>query len=145
MKTLKNVSALLLMVLTTSAFAAESTKKEQFNVNYTIQKYIDALSYGKIQGINQVLDSDAKFTITGGKRILNYNKEQLLTSLQSIQNIRQNCVTGYSIVELDSSQAVVKVTMEYDNFSRINFLSIANTAEGWKITNISSSFIRKSA
>jgi hypothetical protein len=140
MKTLKNVSAIVLIALSTSAFATENSKKEKFNLNYTVQKYIDALTYGKMEGISQVLDTDAKFTITGGKKILSYNRSQILASLQSIQNVQQNCVTGYSVVELNTSQAVVKVTMKYANFSRVNFLSMANTAEGWKITNVSSSF-----
>lgn len=140
MKTLKIASVVALMVLSINVFASEGSRKEKFNMNYTVQKYIDALSYGKINGISQVLDADVKFTLTGGKRTLNYNKPQILAYLQSIQNIHQNCVTGYSIIDLNSSQAVVKVTMKYDSFSRVNFLSMANTAEGWKITNVSTSF-----
>lgn len=140
MKTLKIASVVALMVLSINVFASEGSRKEKFNMNYAVQKYIDALSYGKINGISQVLDADVKFTLTGGKRTLNYNKPQILAYLQSIQNIHQNCVTGYSIIDLNSSQAVVKVTMKYDSFSRVNFLSMANTAEGWKITNVSTSF-----
>ena len=141
MKALKIQIAALLIVFSTSAFATDVEMNERLKVNHTLQKYIDALSYGKITGMSEVLDNQAKFTIIGGKKTINYNKAQMVNSLHSIENIQQNCATSYSFIELNTAQAIVKITMKYDGFSRVNFLNIANTADGWKITNVSSSFI----
>ena len=142
MKTFKIVFAALTMLVSASSFATDSGKKEKLNMSFAVQTYIDAMSHGKIKGMHEVLDTDAKFTITGGNKTLNYNKTQILYSLKQIENIQQNCVTSYNIVDLNATQAIVKVTMKYERFSRVNFLSMANTAEGWKITNVSSSFLR---
>ncbi|HEY0668984.1 MAG TPA: nuclear transport factor 2 family protein [Sphingobacteriaceae bacterium] len=142
MKTLKiQIATALLIVFSTTAFASDIEKNERIKVNHTLQKYIDALSYGKINGIADVFDSQAKFTITGGKKTINYNKAQMLNSLHVMKNIEQNCTTSFSFIELNAAQVIVKVTMKYEGFSRVNFLNMANTADGWKITNVSSSFI----
>lgn len=142
MKTLKTFSAALLMLLSVSAFAADGSKKEEkLGMNYALKTYIDAVAHGKIGSLEEVLDKDIKFTTTRGQKIINHNKVELLNSLQGIRNVEQNCTTEYSIVESVPTLSVVKVVMKYEGFSKVTYLSLANSAKGWKITNISTSFI----
>lgn len=142
MKTLKTLTAAVLIVISTSAFANDIEKNEKATINYTLQKYIGALSYGKINGLSEVLDPQVQFTITGMNKTIHYNKEQILSSLKPLKNIQQNCITSYNVVELNSSQAIVRVTMKYEAFSRVDFVNMANTSDGWKVTNASSSFLK---
>lgn len=141
MKTLALLSAALLFNFSTFASSKEYAKRDKLNMSYTVYKYIDALSYGKINGISEVLDPNAKFTVTNGKKTSHYTRSEILPSLQSFKNVQQNCSTSYRIIDLNSTQAVVKVSMQYEGFSRINYLTMFNTPKGWKISNVSSSFI----
>lgn len=141
MKTLKSITAALLIVLSTSAFAKDDTKAEKLNINYALKTYIDAVTHGKIEGLSEVMDKDVKFTTTRGAQIISYNKNQMLESIKSLQNVEQNCTTDYSIVESTPTQSIVKVTMKYEGFSKINFLNMANTGKGWKIVSVSTSFM----
>jgi hypothetical protein len=142
MKTLKALTAAVLIVISSSAFATDNEKNEKATINYTLQKYIGALSYGKINGISEVLDPQAQFTVTGMNKTIHYNTAQILSSLKGLKNVQQNCLTSYNIIELNPTQAIVKVTMKYDAFSRVDFVNIANTSDGWKITNASTSFLK---
>ncbi|MGX5690077.1 putative lumazine-binding protein [Arcticibacter tournemirensis] len=140
MKTLKNIAAALLFVLSVSAFAAEQTQSNKSQIDAAVTTYIDALNYGKIKGLSAVLDQDLKFTVSQGQTILNYNKTQMIESLKAQENIVQNCKTDYTMIESNPGQAIAKVTMKYDGFSKVNFVTLSNTSKGWKITNISSSY-----
>lgn len=141
MKTLKTITAALLIVLSTSAFAKDDTKSEKLNINYALKAYIDAVAHGKINGLNEVMDKDVKFTSTRGQQIINHDRNQILNSLKHLQNVEQNCSTEFSIIESTPTQSVVKVTMKYDGFSKINYLSMSNTGKGWKIVSVATSFI----
>lgn len=141
MKTLKTIAAALLMVLSVSAFANDENKIEKLKINYALKTYVDAVAHGKIEGLADVLDKDIKFTITRGEQIINYNKVQMLNSLWHLQNVEQNCSTEFSIMESTPTQSVVKVTMKYEGFSKISYLSMANTNQGWKIVSVATSFI----
>ena len=141
MKTLKTISAALLMALSFSAFAADESKLEKLEMNYALKTYIDAVAHGKISGLSEVLDKDIKITITRGEKIINHNKTEVMNSLKGMENVEQNCTTEYSVVEATPTISVVKVIMKYDGFSKVTYLNLANTTKGWKIINISSSFI----
>lgn len=141
MKTLKTLAAVLLIAISSTAFANDETSNYKLKMDYTLQTYVDAVWHGELTGLNEILDKDVKFTFTRNEKIFNYGKNDLLKFFKSIENIEQNCVTETSIIEADSTQTIVKVEMKYKNFTRVNYLSLANTAKGWKVTNITSTFI----
>lgn len=140
MKTLKSLATALLIILTVSAFATDETKNKKLLMENAVNSYIDALSYGKIKGLSSVIDQEAKFTISYGETIRTYGKSEMLESLRAQENIVQNCKSDYTMIESSPAQAIVKVVMKYDTFSKTHFLTLSNTSKGWKITNVSSSF-----
>ncbi|WP_242691448.1 nuclear transport factor 2 family protein [Desertivirga arenae] len=142
MKTLKTLTTALLIILTANAFANDNddTKKsEKLLMDYTIKRYINAISHGEVKGIAEIFDNDVKMTTTRNNEILNYGKSDILWSLKFTQDAEQNCTTDYKFLEMNPTQAVVKVTMKYEGFNKVNVVSLANTAKGWRITNISTS------
>jgi hypothetical protein len=141
MKTLKTLTASLLITLSFSAFAADGSKAEKLEMNYALRTYIEAVTQGKIGSLIDVLDQEIRFTTTRGEKIINHNKSQVLNGLKFSENVKQNCVTEFRIVESTPNLSVVKVTLKYANFSKIEYLSLANTTKGWKITSVSTSFI----
>ena len=110
-------------------------------MNYTIQTYIDATSYGKVKDIANILDYDVKYTITRGMEIKNFGKTDILTQLSHTKDVEQNCVTDYTVLEQTANQSIVRVSMKYEGFTKVDLVSMSNTSKGWKITNISSSYM----
>lgn len=141
MKALKTIIVAFCLVFSFNAFAKDDGAKDQkLSMNYAVQTYIDAVTQGKVKGLTDVLDNDVKFTLNQGQKIFNFDKSQMLNVLKATENIQQNCKTDYSIVEQNDNQSIVKVTMRYDAFTRINYVTIGHTNNGWKITNVSSVF-----
>jgi len=140
MKILKNIATTCLVALSISAFAKDEPASKKLSIDYALKTYISAFSEGKIKELPGVLDNDVKFTVTRGDQIVNYTRSEILSSIKPSENIQQNCITDYAIVDQNPNQAIVKVTMKYETFKKINFVTMSNTAKGWKITNVSSSY-----
>lgn len=141
MKTFKSILlGLALLIVCGVAQANTLTDGENLTKNYAISTYIDAMTHGKLKGLNDVLDSDAKFSMLRGKTVLNFSKDQMLESLASTKNIEQECTTTTSVIESNEAMAVIKVDMQFDGFVRSNMVTVTNTGKGWKITNVYSIF-----
>jgi len=138
MKTLNSIFAALLISILFTTVGYAKVDKGYLTMDYAIKTYVEAVTMGKVKGVEEILDNNVKFTLAQGNKVINYNKMELINSLKISENINQNCRTDYSIIEKGDAQTIVKVKMDYENFSKINYVTISSTDQGWKITNVSS-------
>jgi len=131
----------LAMLAFCGAVNAKTNDDGKLTKNYAINTYVDAMTRGKLNGFNEVLDKSAAFNMVRGKQVLSFDKKQMLDYLQSNKNTEQQCTTSTSVVESNASIAIIKVDMKYENFTRSNYITIAHTGNGWKITNVYSVFV----
>lgn len=139
MKTLKLfISALVLSA--TFAVAKADNIGVLPSKDYALYTYVNAICHGDTSGIDEVLDKNATFSIVRGKNVETANKAQMMKFLKENQNISQDCTVTTSVVDSSNDVSVVKVDMHYNGFTRTNYITIANTADGWRITNVHSVF-----
>jgi hypothetical protein len=141
MKTLKSILLGLALMVVCVAVKANNTDDGKLTQTHAINTYVDAMTRGKLQGLSDVLDQSAQFSMLRGKTVLSFSKKQMLDYLQANKNTEQACTITTSIVESNANVAVVKVDMKFDGFVRSNYVTIANTGNGWKITNVYSVFV----
>ncbi|RYY34686.1 MAG: hypothetical protein EOP46_12605 [Sphingobacteriaceae bacterium] len=137
MKTLKSILLGLALIITSTVVKANG--KEELTQQHAVDTYVEAVTNGKLEGLNKVLDTDVKFTMMRGTKQLIFNKKEMLDYLKSTSNT-QNCKVNTTTVENNGEVAIVKVDLEYDGFTRSNLVTITNTGTGWKITNVHSTF-----
>ncbi|MXV17706.1 nuclear transport factor 2 family protein [Hufsiella ginkgonis] len=140
MKTLK-ITFLVACAMFTALFTQAGTIKtanDKLSMDYAIVAYVDAFSHGKNENLASVLDKDAKMTVQRGKSILTYNKANILQIAKYTEGTEQNCKTSYSVIENLPGQVIVKVNLDYEKFSQVNYVTMLQTDKGWKITNVSS-------
>jgi hypothetical protein len=142
MKTLKAIIPVLALMLAFGTVKADDKDNGKLTKGYAISTYVDAIAHGKLEGLSEILDNNTKFCVLQGKKnVLNYSKAEMLEYMNSnLKNIEQLCTTTTSLVEDNSEVTVLKVDMQYTNFLRTNYVTIANTGNGWKITNVCSVF-----
>ena len=142
MKTLKLFVLLLsLLIAFGTAYAKSKPDDGIFTKTHAIDTYVDAVTRGKLDGFDEVLDPSAKFTtLKANKRLVSYNKNEMLGFLSKIKNVEENCTTNTAIIENTADMIVVKVDMQFESFTRSNYVSVANTGNGWKIINVYSVF-----
>jgi len=140
MKTLKSIILGLAMLLVCGAVKANTIKNDKLTKTHAVNTYVAAMTQGRLSDLNDVLDKSVAFSMVRGNKVLSFDKKQMLDYLQSNKNTEQVCTTSTSVVENSANIAIVKVDMKYDNFTRSNYVTIANTGSGWKITNVYSVF-----
>jgi hypothetical protein len=139
MKTLKTTAlALTLMVL--CCFNLKAGNEPETKANQTLNKYIEGATKGKTKGISSIFDEKFKLGMLRGDKPLSYSKAEFLQDLQNSKGVTQQCETSYSIIENNANFVIARVEMKYPTFTRVNCVSLNNTPEGWKITNISTTF-----
>lgn len=140
MKTLKSVTLALALLITCSFAKAADEPTANLTRVHAINVYLDAMTRGKVDGLSQVVDASAKFNMLRGSTIMSFDKKQMTDFLKAEKNVEQTCTTNTEVVESNLNIAVVKVDMKYHDFTRSNYVTIANTGKGWKITNVYSVF-----
>lgn len=141
MKTLKTILIALFITLTYNVSKASIPNiNEKLTMHYAITTYVNAFTHGKTSSLANIIDDSAKFSHNRGEKIISFNKNQILESLANQENIEQNCTTTTNVVENNASLVVYKVQMKYQNFSRTNYVTMTDTGNGWKVTNVSSVF-----
>jgi hypothetical protein len=140
MKTLKSIMLGLVLLVICGAVKANDNNDEKSSKNYAINTYVDAMTRGRLDGLNGVLANDAQFSMLRGKQVVSYSKKQMLDYMQSNKNVEQACTTNTSVVESNADIALVKVDMDFNGSVRSNYVTLANTGNGWKITNVYSVF-----
>ncbi|RYZ95939.1 MAG: nuclear transport factor 2 family protein [Sphingobacteriaceae bacterium] len=138
MKTLKTIFLGLALLITANVVKADD--KQKLTKDHAISAYIDAVAHGKLDGFNQVLDNDVKFSMMRGNTVLSYSKTEMLKSLNASKNTVQDCTVDTNTVESNGEVAIVKVDLQYQGFTRSNLVTVSNTGNGWKITNVHSVF-----
>jgi len=131
-----------IIVIMACGIANAGNRKDEGTLTkaHAISTYVDAMTHGKLDGLTDVIDPSAKFTLMQGKNLSSYGKKQMLDFLSAIKNVEENCTTNTSVFESNNNVTVVKVDMQFSSFTRSNYVTIANTGNGWKIINVYSVF-----
>lgn len=137
MKTLKILITLCLVAATLITRADAPSKA---TTKYATDLLINAFMNGQYAEFEKLLDNGAKMTVKTKSSIQSYDKKQIIAYTRQDQNIRQNCSVTANVVESAPGEAIVRVIMDYENFSRVNVVSLSLLKGEWKITHISSSF-----
>lgn len=141
MKTLKQTIIALSLILTYGTASAFETPAFQESMPVTVNSYIDAVAHGKTDYLDEIIDNRAIFTITSGSNTRNYDKKAVIGLIKANQSIQQNCETSFTVLDNDEKRASVKVIYKYENFIRIDNITMMGGRNGWKITKVASTFV----
>src|SRR6201999_3121646 len=102
MKTLKSILlglALLLVCGLAKANTNDNNIDDRSTPTFAINTFVDAMTRGKLAGLSEVLDKTAEFSMVRGKKVLSFNKSEMLNFFKDNRNIEQTCTTSTSVVE----------------------------------------------
>jgi hypothetical protein len=141
MKIIKElIIGIVLILVVNSANASRSPRRINLSKFRAMNTYIDAIVHGKVHGVKDVIDEDARFKIHRGNKFNTVGRPQVVRSLRSAQNIEQNCRYSKSTVWEGSGISVQKVDMRYSDFTRTDMVTLERGDNEWKITKVEVSF-----
>lgn len=143
MKTIKFTSAILSLMLFIGTVKADKPKNHAaLTMKFSIDAFIDADVHGVCDGLTDIIADKATFGIMCGDKIFAATKKQMLNQMQVLHGVQQNCTASYAVLETHTNYALVKVQMQYPTFTRINYITMNECSDGWKIVNITSIFTK---
>jgi|SRR5690606_5183644 len=140
MKTIKILFAAFGLICICHAAKASPEETKKTSAKNAVSGFMNAFAEGRLHGFSQMLDDNVTFTIARAGKIFTYGKSAILKDLKKTADVRQNCETDYTLVKSLPNQAIFRVDMKYENFTRENYITMIESNDGWKITHITSSF-----
>lgn len=138
------ITTLAAFILTSASAFARSTGKANRSavaaINHTLDLYTNAVSKGQVACIDQLFSEQFHQRYTGAKKSPVFNKPQLVGFLKNHKNVQEQCETSYSIVDESKGTAIAKVAMKYKDFTRIDYVTIAQNGDSYQISQIISTF-----
>lgn len=141
MKTLKSIVLGVALLVSANIVKADepvvAAAKTKANA---ITAYVNTVTLGQSADLADAVENNAKFSILRGEDVLSFNKAEMLKFANENKDVRQDCKTSVTEMENNDDMSIVKVDMDFGTFTRTNYVTVANTGEGWKITNVYSVF-----
>ena len=139
-RNLTTIATVVMMVLSLSSFANGIENPSTNNSSKAIlANYIDASILGKQKVVKEMLTDDFEFVNTSSNT--KATKNEYSQFLKNTDSLTYNCATSYEILDQSGAAAIAKVTMKFENFTRVDIINMSSTAKGWKINQIISNFL----
>ena len=134
-RNLLTITTVMMMVLSLSSFANEKTNPSLSGPSASIvADYLNASVLGHQNDIKEMLADNFEYFNTANKQ--KSSKEEYVKFLNETNNSKYDCVYTYEVLDQTGKSAVAKATFKFDNFTRVDILSLQETAEGWKISEV---------
>lgn len=141
MKTLKKtVLTFAFLFVACTLVKADLPNVANKKVAEVLVKFIESSTEGQPHDFRDLLSDDFIQYIDCDKKRFNFDKREFISYLKLVQNAEMNCTTDYSLIEEKEDFVIAKVDMKYPTFTRTNYVTMRNSGEEWKITNISVHF-----
>ncbi len=129
-----------------SSFVFADTKPEPvrfFKVESIIDHYIDAANNGKTEFLNDLFTQNFKYsTPNNGKNEL-IGRKDLINYWKSTKGIKLDAKTDYAFVEKNDDCSIVRIRTSFENFTRFDYITLCNSKDGWKISNVTVTYPEK--
>jgi len=99
-----------------------------------ITDYLAAVSMGDFENHKLSLTKDFEhYNVENDKKS---NRRQYLAFLKKTKNLRYDCKTSYRILDETSRTCMAKVIMEFDKFTRVDYITLCCHDDIWQISKV---------
>jgi len=147
MKTLvKTFTAAALIAVSTFAMAAEGpgAKTAKANVNLStadlaLDHYVAVTIEGESAVVEQLFAEDFSQKIQASNAQSN-SRSEVVKSLKKQKGEKLNCTVSTDILEESADYMVAKVTLEFENFTKTDLVTLERVGNDWKVSKSINSY-----
>ncbi len=135
-KTLSTIAVAFFMIISLSSFAKTSSINPLKNMDSKaiLMTYIEATTLGSDMYNKFLLTDDFEYVNTSNKG--SYNKKAYLKFLKDNKGLKFNAETEYLILDETGNTCIAKATSHFEDFTRVDHITLNKTAEGWKVSKV---------
>ena len=145
MNTLVKTFALAGLLLTSSVslFAADGKDLNKAVVENVVDAYINSTVKGETSYLNQLFDNNFVQRFQTEHNQNSISKDAYIKHLKGQKGISFDCDTEYELIEKSANFSIAKVTLEFDSFTRTDYVTMQQGKAGWVIKEVNSVFHNK--
>jgi len=137
MKTfITTIMTALLLVTSLHTFAKEKTNPlKDMNSTSIIKTYMEATALGNIAFNEHLFAKDFQYH-TAANPETKFNKKQYSAFLKATKGLQYDCKTSYDILDESKDCSVAKATMQFQNFTRVDYITLCRSQDGWQVSKV---------
>lgn len=133
--TIATIATAFIMMTSFSSFAAKKVNPlKDLNSMNIIATYLEAATTGSIEYNKFLFSEDFEYRNTVNNTC--YNKKTYTNYLKANEGLKFNCETTYEILDESGKACVAKAIMKFDNFTRIDYITLNHSQDGWKVSKV---------
>jgi len=137
--TLKTIAAALIMVTSLSSFASEKANPlKDVESSMILSTYLEAVTVGSID-LNKFLFAD-DFQYSNVNNNDRASKKEYIKHLKANKGMQYDCESTYEILSQDGKVCMAKATMTFDNFTRVDYITLNQGKDGWKVSKVETTY-----
>lgn len=137
MKNIIAVLGLAIIMLSSSFSTIDENPIKEYNTKKILSIYVEATNLGNSIYNEHLFANDFEYRDANNAKI---DKKTYLKFLKQNENYTFNCTTDYEILDEFGKSCIAKVTMQFENFTRIDYITLLKTEDGWKISKLITTF-----
>ncbi len=138
MKTTLSIVAMAL-VLFLSSFG-KTKNGAGISVTYAMNHYLEHIIHGQGNLNERLFTKDFEMTVYTQDNERKINKRQLMKFLKKTKGLSYDCETTYKILDSSPQCTIVKASMTFEHFTRIDYITLRLDNEDWKISKVVSTY-----
>ena len=133
----------LLFATSLTAFAIDKDKLNNAVVENVVEEYVNSSVRGDVAFVDQLFDQGftQKFNTETDQPALSRSK--FIQQLKRNEGVTYSCDVESQVVEKSGKYSLAKVTLDFGNFKRTDYLTMVQDAGVWKIKEVNSVFKSK--
>nr|WP_288810154.1 hypothetical protein [uncultured Sphingobacterium sp.] len=142
----KTFAAAALIAVSTFTMAAEGpdSKSAKANVNLStadlaLDHYVAVTTEGRSAGVEQLFAADFNQKIQASNA-QSHSREAVLKSLKKQKGEKLNCVVSTDILEESADYMLAKVTLKFENFTKIDLVTLERVGSDWEVSKSINSY-----
>ncbi len=140
MKKITTILAAVLMTISLSSFANSSANPlREKNAKDILLTYVEATALGTSDFNNYLFTKDFQYENLANKD--KFGKREYVKFLDSNKGLNYNCNKSYEVLDVAGKTAIAKSTLVFENFTRVDHITLTQTKDGWKISKVVTSYM----
>ncbi|GAA4168307.1 nuclear transport factor 2 family protein [Sphingobacterium ginsenosidimutans] len=120
------------------------SKSEKATINlstadFALEHYIAVTTEGESAGVEQLFAADFNQKIQSSNA-QSHSREAVVKSLKKQKGEKLNCTVSTDIIEDSADYMVAKVTMEFENFTKTDLVTLVREGNNWKVSKSINSY-----
>lgn len=134
-RTILTIATVVMMVFTLSAFASEKNAPSiNMSTKSLMSYYLEATTLGSLDLSNYLFADNFEYKNSANNNT--FNKKEYLAFLKLHKGLKFDCETNYQLLDQSGQTCLAKATMNFNNFTRVDYITLTQSKDGWKISNV---------